>query len=205
MTKALIRRFLGLCCFGALLAVQASSAPAIDFDPNAPPAGFPFRIANALSGLCWDVERDDFSNGTNIQQCPCHEGRDQLWTLEKHPDDAQGDFFWVIRSVGHADLCIGRTGGGGITIQSCAAGQPPAKKEQRWTFVRSNTAGLYLDRISRRDGDQCITVPNGSLANTQRLAMKDCNADLPQSWLLLPARSSEGVETNQATLNCSRR
>ncbi|MCF1597777.1 RICIN domain-containing protein, partial [Streptomyces muensis] len=81
--------------------------------PTRPPGGAFAQVVNVSSGLCLDVDGDDFYNGTDVITVPCDSSRSQRWRV----DSDRG----VLQSAADPDYCLDSRGSTdrGVGIWTC--------------------------------------------------------------------------------------
>jgi len=144
-------------------------------DPVISPTAW-YAVANRGSSKCVDARSAGTANGTAIQQYTCNATLAQQYQFAPTSDgfvrvNNRGDAAQVIdvsntSTADNAALHLWAYGGGG---------------NQQWQPVAE--ADSYFHFVSRLSG-KCLTVPNGSTADSVQLVQLTCNGSAAQSFRL---------------------
>jgi len=160
-----------------------SESAAVTFTATSIPANYPFRIASAHSGLCWDVPNGVYTVGAIVQQYPCGTGNNQNWNLVFATTGNRLNA--RIRSVGNPAYCVSRSTANKLVLDVCD--QPQVTDYSEW-FINLRSSGFFVNEISGVRFAGCVDIPNGSMANSIPLQTYNCQNSPNQTWLLLPSR-----------------
>ncbi|HET6987782.1 MAG TPA: RICIN domain-containing protein [Kribbella sp.] len=146
-----------------------------------PPVGQPsptawYTIANKANGKCVDARAAGTANGTVIQQYSCNSTQAQQFQFQP----TSGGFTRV-NNRNDATKVIDVTGvsvadNAGLQLWTYGNGN-----NQQWQAVSEGSG--YFHFVSRLSS-KCLTVPNGSTADSTQLVQLTCNGGTAQSFRL---------------------
>ena len=146
-----------------------------------PPADQPsptswYSIANKANGKCVDARAAGTTNGTVIQQYSCNGTQAQQFQFQ-----ATSGGFTRVNNRNDATKVIDVTGvsaadNAGLQLWTYGGGN-----NQQWQAV--SEGGGYFHFVSRLS-NKCLTVPNGSAADSTQLVQLTCNSSTAQSFKL---------------------
>ncbi|GAA1183119.1 hypothetical protein GCM10009654_45640 [Streptomyces hebeiensis] len=134
-----------------------------------------YRLTNANSGHCLDVDKDSREPGGNVQQWTCNGLGPQDWTL---------------RARGGAHFTLtGRNSGYCLDVKD--GSQAPGANVRQWYCNgaaaqdwRLENAGRGYYRLIARSSGQCLDVAEGSREAGANVRQWTCNGLQPQLWRL---------------------
>jgi hypothetical protein len=135
-----------------------------------------YRIANKGNGKCVDARAAGTANGTVIQQYGCNGTQAQQYQFQPTSGG-----FTRINNRNDASKVIDVTGvsaadNAGLQLWTYSNGN-----NQQWQAVPEGGGSFHF--VSRHSG-KCLTVPNGSTADSTQLVQLTCNGGAAQSFLL---------------------
>ena len=146
-----------------------------------PPADQPsptswYSIANKANGKCVDARAAGTTNGTVIQQYSCNGTQAQQFQFQPTSSG-----FTRVNNRNDATKVIDVTGvsaadNAGLQLWTYGGGN-----NQQWQAV--SEGGGYFHFVSRLS-NKCLTVPNGSAADSTQLVQLTCNSSTAQSFKL---------------------
>lgn len=143
-----------------------------------PPAHNGYKISNINSGRCLGVDGTQFADGENVNQYTCAQTGLQMWSVFW-----DGTCSWCARIHTGDGWCLEGGTNARLHIHTCSA----FRSDQ--LFVLNDPAewaGFHMIQLRDRTSAQCVDVPNGSVANGERVNMFNCNGAENQTWLLEP-------------------
>jgi len=151
-----------------------------DSIPGPPPASASalipnatYRIVSKKSGKCLDVQGLSGDDGANVQQYPCHAGKNQMWRLIRTDDD-----LWFIIAV-HSGKCLdvkNQSTADQVNVQQY---QFHGGDNQKWELIPAGD-GYY--RIRAKHSGKCLDVEGASTADSANVQQYQCHHLDNQKW-----------------------
>jgi hypothetical protein len=138
-----------------------------------------YSIANKGNGKCVDARAAGTANGTVIQQYSCNGTQAQQFQFQPTSSG-----FTRVNNRNDATKVIDVTGvsaadNAGLQLWTYSNGN-----NQQWQAVSEGSGSFhFVSRLSNK----CLTVPNGSVADSTQLVQLTCNGGTAQSFLLTTA------------------
>ncbi|MFI6829029.1 RICIN domain-containing protein [Kribbella sp. NPDC050241] len=135
-----------------------------------------YKVSNQANGKCVDARAAGVANGTVIQQYSCNATQAQQFQFQPTSSG-----FTRVNNRNDASKVIDVTGvsaadNAGLQLWTYSNGD-----NQQWQAVSEGSGYFHL--VSRHSS-KCLTVPNGSTADSTQLVQLTCNGGTAQSFLL---------------------
>ncbi|MCA1835896.1 MAG: RICIN domain-containing protein, partial [Actinobacteria bacterium] len=185
------------------LAPNAFNATAITTGDRNTPIAWSL-IQSRFNGLCFDVQWNGSTNGTNVQGYGCNGNPAQRWSMiPQFNTDGSGNYVYAIKrardpsfypvpggqngdmcldlDIGDPNLNYGHSNSARIQEWGCTG-----QTNQQWRLVRSATDANYFQIVSMHGqntlgGDNCIDLDSNTGTKVQ---IWQCHGDTPsnQNW-----------------------